>query len=950
MVHSSRESSSDSPFEAMDRANDQLNGESLAFAEEMFARYQANPTDIPESWQQYFRALGENGKSNGAFRSAPSFKSRSLFNPPSAGGHEAATRPTGGEAILQERVDQLIRNYRVRGHMIAQLNPLSVPSVSPPELDPSFYGFSDEHLDLRFSTSWLGGPENGTLREILEWLRNTYCRSIGAQFMHIDSLHVRQWLQNRMEGTENHIELSRQRQIEILTKLTDAVVFEEFLQRKYLGAKSFSLEGAESLIPLVNLAIQQAAADGVEEVVFGMAHRGRLNVLANIMGKSPRTIFREFEDVDPELNEGRGDVKYHLGYSGDQKTMDGKSIHLTLCFNPSHLEFVNPVALGRTRAKQDRRDDHEHTKVMTVLIHGDAAFAGEGIVQEMLNMSELHGYRTGGTLHVIVNNQIGFTTLPAEGRSTTYATDVARMLQIPIFHVNGEDPEAVAQVVDLAMDFRRTFQRDVVIDMYCYRLRGHNESDEPAFTQPTLYREIEQRESVHVRYREHLLELREVTRDEAEQIVERSKQHLEEELSVARSDEYEHRFDLLGGIWAGYFGGDEQHAPEPESGLPVKRLSKLLDLQTRLPSDFHPHPKIERFLKNRREMSEGRRPLDWAAGESLAFASLLTDGSRVRLSGQDCGRGTFSQRHAVFHDSEDGHRHIPLQNLSDDQGRFDVWNSPLNETGVLGFDYGYSLDCPDGLVIWEAQFGDFVNVAQVIIDQFITSGEDKWHRLSGIVMLLPHGFEGQGPEHSSARLERFLMLAAEDNIQVVSPSTPAQIFHVLRRQQIRKWRKPLIVMTPKSLLRHRLAVSSLDECAAPKFQRVIPDAQQHDPSRIRRVLLCTGKVYYDLIERREQDDANDIAIVRLEQIYPLPKQPLAAALELYPAGTDICWVQEEPKNMGAWPFLVGQIGAEFLGRLPLRPISRPASASPATGSATSHRREQARLVEEAFAP
>jgi 2-oxoglutarate dehydrogenase E1 component len=922
-----------------------FHSETLGYIEQLLFDYRRDPDSVPVEWRKYFDRTLSDGET--AHDREPSFRPRGLFQPRRQADNRRASE-ADGLAVLQERVDQLIRNYRVRGHMAADIDPLDQPRLQPAELDTAFYGFTEADLDRRFSTSWMGGAETGTLREIIDWLRNTYCRWIGVQFMHIDSLHMRHWLQERMESTQNRISLGRAEQLRIFKKLSDAVVFEEFLQKKYIGAKSFSLEGAESLIPLLDMAIERAGEDGVREIVLGMAHRGRLNVLANIMGKSPRQIFREFEDRDPELHRGRGDVKYHLGYSSDWTTAGGKTVHLSLCFNPSHLEFVNPVALGRMRAKQDRFGDSDRRRGMVLLIHGDAAFAGEGVVQESLNLSGLAGYTTGGTIHVIVNNQLGFTTSPAEGRSCTYASDVAKMLQSPIFHVNGENPEAVAQVIRLAMDFRKTFQRDVVIDMYCYRLHGHNEGDEPSFTRPVMYRTIEACKSVHRSYRDHLLELGGLSEDEAERIAEERRQQLEEELAVARRDDYVLTADTLGGVWANYVGGPELEAADVETGVDRDRLASLLEALARLPADFHPHPKAKRGLEARIRMARGEHALDWSAAEALAIATLATEGVPVRLSGQDSARGTFSQRHAVLHDYEDGHTYVPLKHLADDQAAVEICNSPLSEAGVLGFDYGYSLDRPEGLVMWEAQFGDFWNAAQVIVDQFIVSAEEKWHRLSGVVLLLPHGFEGQGPEHSSARLERFLTLAAEDNIQVVNPTTPAQYFHALRRQVLRRWRKPLVVMTPKSLLRHKAVVSSLDECAAGRFQRVISDSRALPQDGVDRVLLCSGKIYYDLLEKREALKRENTAIVRVEQLYPLPIEELRTALAPFADGTRACWVQEEPENMGAWRYLRHRLGNTLFGRLPFEGITRAESASPATGSAKSHKLEQELILTEAF--
>ncbi len=918
----------------------------LSYIEGMYTRYLREPHSVSADWRRYFRGMG-NGNGSPP-RQGPSFRPASVFNPPSTAQRDGGANVRELEmALLQDRVDQLIRAYRVRGHMVAIIDPLGIPRPHFPELDPEYYGFTEADMDRPFSTATIRGPDVLTLRLILQRLRNTYCRSIGVQFMHIDDLAVRQWLQDRMEGTENRLTLSKDEQLRILTRLTDAAIFEQFIQKRFTGAKSFSLEGAESLIPLLDLTIEKAGDQGIREIVLGMAHRGRLNVLANIMGKSPQEIFREFADIDPKLHLGRGDVKYHLGYSSDWLTATRQKVHLSLCFNPSHLEYVDPVAIGRVRAKQDRVGDLSRDRIMTLLIHGDAAFAGEGIVQETFNLSQLAGYTTGGTLHVVVNNQIGFITSPSEGRSSVYATDVAKMLQIPIFHVNGEDPEAVAFVVRLSMDFRKTFKRDVVIDMYCYRRRGHNESDEPAFTHPVLYRAIEKRKSVRDSYLDRLLEFGEITREEADHIAREETRQLDQELSVARSDDYVARPQAHPGVWKGYVGGRDADVKEIETAVERARLAELLEAQTKLPADFRPHPKIERFLESRREMARGERPLDWAAGEALAFASLADAGYRIRLSGQDSTRGTFSQRHAVLHDYLDGHRYLPLAHVSKGQAPVEIINSPLSEAGVLGFEYGYSLDCPNGLVVWEAQFGDFVNAGQVIIDQFIASAETKWQRLSGLVLLLPHGFEGMGPEHSSARLERFLALSADCNLQVVVPSTPAQYFHVLRRQVLRPWRKPLVVMTPKSLLRHPKSVSSLDQLAAGRFEKVIPDVTKDRPN-VEGVLVCSGKLYYELAAEREELGRQDVAIVRMEQLYPLPMERLKAALARYKDGTPVYWIQEEPENMGAWRFLLARFGGELFDRLPFSGIYRRASPSPATGSASSHKMEQKELLMQAY--
>ncbi len=933
----------------------------LAFAEELLAQYVSDPHSVSSAWREYFDALTHehqsNGTANGSHSSnvqlAPTFRPQSLFHGrhqgSTSGGSHTTSQPEEADGLsLQFRVDQLVRNHRTRGHMAAHLDPLSRPKPYPPEIEPAFYGLTEADLERRLPYVMQDGVRDTTLREILEHLRRTYCRYIGAQFMHIDDSGVREWLQSRMEQTENRTLLSRKEQIRILTRLTDAVMFEEFIRRKFVGAKSFSLEGCESLIPLLDLAIEEAGEQGVNTIVMGMAHRGRLNVLANIIGKSPREIFREFEDADHGLHDGGGDVKYHLGYSNDWNTSSGHKVHLSLCFNPSHLEFVNPVVLGKTRAKQDRDGDLDHERSMTILMHGDAAFAGQGVIQEILNMSRLPSYEVGGTLHIIVNNQIGFTTSPSEARSTSYATDVAKMLQSPIFHVNGEEPESVAAVVKLALEFRSTFKRDVFINMYGYRRLGHNETDESSFTQPLLYKKIAARKPVHEAYLDHLLEMGGVAREEAETIADRRREVLEKELSEARSKNYM-KPSLGRGHWSGYVGGKEKDSPDVDTSVPRERLSALMEQLAVLPENFTPHRRIVPILNNRKKMARGEMPLDWAAGEALAFASLATDSdkpARIRMSGQDAERGTFSHRHAVLHDHETGKQYRSFEHISPDQQPIEIYNSVLSETGVLGFEYGYSIDYPEGLVVWEAQFGDFWNVAQPIVDQFITSGEDKWHLLSGVTMLLPHGFEGMGPEHSSARLERFMSLCAEDNIQVTYPTTPAQYFHLLRRQVRRNWRKPLVVMSPKSLLRHLECISSLDELANGRFQRVIPD-HEVDPKKVTRILLCSGKIYYELDKKREDLKRDDVAILRLEQLYPFPYEELQAALAPY-GDVPMFWVQEEPMNMGAWRHTRIWLGSTAFNKHRYWGIYRPESASPATGSATTHKREQETLLQQAF--
>ena len=920
------------------------NSLSLAFVEGLYEDFLLDPTSVSQELRTYFQS--QIGASTVALPTA--FQSPAPLSP--TRGKSQMCTVCGREvevAAIQHRVDMLIRNYRVLGHKIARIDPLNMPRPRQPELDPGYHGFTPEDMDTLFDGASLSpAGEHLKLRTIIQRLRSTYCRSIGVQFMHIDDMSIRDWLCARIEGTANRTELSREQQLRILTRLTDAVIFEEFIQKKFVGAKRFSLEGGESLIPLLELSIEKAGDQKVDEIVIGMAHRGRLNVLANIMGKSPRAIFREFEDKNASLI---GDVKYHLGHHTEWITHSGHKVHLALAFNPSHLEFVNPVVLGRTRAQQDRINDIERRKSMSLLIHGDAAFAGEGIIQETLNLSELEGYTTGGTLHVILNNQIGFTTNPSEGRSSVYATDVAKMLQSPVFHVNGEDPEAVAQVIDVAMDFRRRYRRDVIVDMYCYRRRGHNEGDEPAFTQPVLYRHIAKRQPVRDAYLEHMLKLGSITREEAEEIAVRRREMLEEELTVARSGEGPRPDSALRGVWANYKGGAARDVPDADTGVDKDILKSLLESQSKVPAEFRPHPKIERILEQRAAMAREEAPLDWAAAEGLAFATLLLEGTRIRISGQDSERGTFSHRHSVLHSITDGDVYVPLRHLSPKQADFEVYNSPLSEAGVLGFEYGYSIAYPDGLTIWEAQFGDFVNVAQPIIDQFISSAEDKWRSLSGLVMLLPHGYEGMGPEHSSARIERLFSLTAEDNMQVAYPSTPAQLFHLLRRQVVRPWRKPLFVLTPKSLLRHPACVSTMDDLAVGRFQRILPDTKGI-VGKAERVLLCTGKIYYELNEEREKLKRDDVAIVRVEQLYPLQPEDLGAALGHYADNTPVVWVQEEPENMGAWRRMRGKFGYILDGRLPFFGLYRSASASPATGSPSMHKKEQREIIGQAFGP
>lgn len=953
----------------------QMNVFSRDYIDSLYEDFQQDPASLPTEWQTFFETFDPSSQAfdiaqlprvSGSATEATAKQSHQLN---SVGDNSVSTNgaPVGGSdnggartvrgpassdgedhitvAQLQDRVDQLIRGFRVRGHLEARIDPLGRPREENSELSLESYGLLPTDLERQFSARTVEGRNFRSLNDILSLLRETYCRSIGAQFMHIDDRSVREWLVRRMESSMNRMRLHRNTQMRILTRLTDAVIFEEFMRKKFIGAKTFSLEGAETLIPLLDLALEKAGDHGVKEVVLGMAHRGRLNVLANIMGKRAQNIFWGFNDPKPDENRGAGDVLYHLGYSNDWVTSKGKQIHISLCFNPSHLEFVNPVVLGRCRAKQDRADDKDRDGFMAVLIHGDAAFAGEGVVQETLNLSQLEGYKVGGTLHVIVNNQIGFTTDPQYSRSSTYASDVAKMLQIPIFHVNGEDPEAVAQVVNLAMEFRREFQRDVVIDMYCYRRLGHNESDEPRFTQPLMYQTIDSLPTIRDSYMKRLLKMGGVTEKEANRLAFVRGEKLQFEFDAAKMQDFVPDTQTLEGIWNDYSGGRERIEDDVDTGVSIGQLSYVIRRATELPEGFKLSRKLQRVYDNRADSAKGDRPVDWATGELAALGTLAIEGHSIRFSGQDSGRGTFSQRHAIVSDESTGQRWCPLQHVAENQAEVDIINSPLSEAGVLGFDYGYSLDMPESLTIWEAQFGDFFNAAQVIVDQFISSAEDKWRRLSGLTMLLPHGFEGAGPEHSSARIERFLTSAAEHNMQITYPTTTAQYFHLLRRQVKRKWRKPLIVFTPKSLLREPMVMSPLKDFESGTFRRLIPDTAVTGEARPKRILLTTGKIGVDLMKHRQDSDRTDFAIIRLEQIYPLPIDEIREAIESYPADTPVFWVQEEPRNMGAWYFMKIKWDELGLGaQWPLNGITRPESASPSTGSKNAHKLEHAELL------
>ena len=846
----------------------------------------------------------------------------------------------------QAGVLQLVRAFRVRGHLSAHLDPLGSPPLHQDELELSFNGLSVWDLDRKFAAGTLAGKrEPRPLREILDVLRETYCRYVGVEYMHIQELSIRRWLQERMESSRNAAALTPREQARILQKLGAAEAFEKFLHTTYVGQKRFSLEGGETLVPMLDALLSDAVDLGVEEAVIGMTHRGRLNILSNVVGKSLASIFREFEgELDPNAAHGSGDVKYHLGATGTHEAPSGKTMALTLAPNPSHLEAVDPVVEGAVRAKQDKIGDGEHSRVLPILLHGDAAFAGQGVVAETLNLSQLRGYRTGGTVHIVVNNQIGFTTGPRDARSSPYATDVARMVQAPIFHVNGDQPEDAVRVVRLALAFRAAFHRDVVVDLVCYRRWGHNEGDDPSYTHPLLYAKIEAKRSVRKLYTEELLRRGDLTPEAAEQALARYREHLQQTVDEVRRLR-EDRAEVASTEESEPAGG--ALSTSPVTAVPLDRLSTVLDGLDRVPEGFEVHPRLAKQLARRREQLSGDA-IDWSLAEALAFGTIVLEGVPVRLSGEDSGRGTFSQRHAILYDHRTEARHIPLAHLADGQARFQVFDSHLSEFAVLGFECGYSVADPSALVLWEAQFGDFANGAQVIIDQFLASAESKWNIPCAVTLLLPHGYEGQGPEHSSARLERFLQLSAEGNLRVCCPSTPASYFHLLRKQARDGVRKPLVVMTPKSLLRLKDATSPAAALAEGAFQPVIDDATIADPAAVRRIVMCAGKVFYELDAARRDSGAHDVAIVRWEQLYPFPGDAVRAVLDRYRDAADVVCAQEEPRNMGAWSFVSDRMG-RLVPDVRLRYAGRRAGASTATGSHKRHLAEQAALVLEALA-
>ncbi|QWG13543.1 2-oxoglutarate dehydrogenase E1 component [Bradyrhizobium sediminis] len=969
-----------------------LQGTNAPYIDDLYARYEKDPASVDADWQAFFKSLKDAPADARKNAEGPSWGRDNWPLTPrddltsaldgnwaqveKAVGAKLAARaqPKGAELTAADihqatrdsvRALMLIRAYRMRGHFHAKLDPLGIePLRDHEELDPRSYGFTEADLDRKIFLDHVLGLEYGTLREIVAICDRTYCQTVGVEFMHITNAAQKAWIQERIEGPDKEISFTREGRRAILMKLIEAEGFEKFCDLKFTGTKRFGLDGGESLIPALEQIIKRGGNLGVKEIVLGMPHRGRLNVLTQVMGKPHRALFHEFKggSANPDAVEGSGDVKYHLGASSDRE-FDNNKIHLSLTANPSHLEIVDPVVLGKVRAKQDQHGDPPDMRisVLPLLMHGDAAFAGQGVVAECFGLSDLKGYRTGGSIHFIVNNQIGFTTYPRYSRSSPYPSDVAKMIDAPIFHVNGDDPEAVVFAAKVAVEFRQKFHKPVVIDMFCYRRHGHNESDEPAFTQPVMYRKIAAHPSTLAIYSKRLIAEGVMTEGEVEKAKADWRARLDAELD-AGSGYKPNKADWLDGKWAGFKSADQEEDPRRGvTGVDVAVLRDIGRRITKVPDGFRVHRTIQRFLENREKAIDSGAGIDWATGEALAFCTLLEEGHHVRLSGQDSERGTFSQRHSVLIDQEDESRYTPFNHLGVDQGHYEVINSLLSEEAVLGFEYGYSLAEPKALAIWEAQFGDFANGAQVLFDQFISSGERKWLRMSGLVCMLPHGYEGQGPEHSSARLERFLQMCAEDNMQVVYATTPANFFHVLRRQLHREIRKPLILMTPKSLLRHKRAVSRLDEMGAgTTFHRILYDDAVMLPDekiklvpddKIRRVVLCSGKVYYDLYEEREKRGIDDVYLMRVEQLYPVPLKALVQELGRFKSA-ELVWCQEEPRNMGAWHFIepylewvLNQIHAPH--KRP-RYAGRAAAAATATGLMSKHLAQLKAFLDEAL--
>ncbi|VAX00512.1 2-oxoglutarate dehydrogenase E1 component [hydrothermal vent metagenome] len=936
--------------------NSYLFSANAGFVEEQYAVFLKDPSAVSADWralfsdEQFSGSRAEDGVSGtGVDHQAIRDEFRRMARQP--------RMPTAANAAVPEKscldakqvaVLQLINAYRFRGHEHADLDPLELRDQNlVPELHPAFYKLSDDDMATVFNTGSLVGEDTAPLQEILEILRRSYCGHIGLEYMHITDTQQKRWIQQRVEGAGSRYEFPKKQRLDMLKSILSASEFERYLHTRYVGQKRFSLEGAECLIPMLRQLVQQAGENKVAEVVIGMAHRGRLNVLTNILGKAPSSLFDEFEGKSAgQVVNGSGDVKYHQGFSSDIETAGG-IVHLALLFNPSHLEIVGPVVGGSVRARQHRRKDTTGSMVLPVLIHGDAAFSGQGVVMENFNMSQARGFSIGGTVHIIINNQIGFTTSnPLDSRSTTYCTEVARMIQAPIFHVNGDDPEAVARIIKIALDFRMVYRKDVVVDMVCYRRHGHSEADEPAATQPMMYKKIRQHARVAQLYADQLIDDDIVSADDVDAMNLQYRDSLDNGETVA-PDIVNKYYDKPYWVdWKPY-----QETDWTENSDTRKSPSYIQDVVSRLyhlPDNMMPHASVRRILDDRHKMARNEMPMDWGFAETMAYASLVEEGYPVRLSGQDSGRGTFFHRHAIIHDQQTGESYTPLQHLAEEQGDFVVIDSLLSEEAVLGFEYGFSTAAPDALVIWEAQFGDFANGAQVVIDQFITSGFSKWGRLSGLVMFLPHGFDGQGPEHSSARLERYLQLCAENNVQVCMPSEPAQMFHMLRRQVLRKMRTPLIVMTPKSLLRHKLSTSRLEDLSDGEFKTVIDDPDGLDAKKVTRIVVCSGKVFFDLLDARRKRELHTVALIRIEQLYPFPTTQFCDVLEAYPKAKQIVWCQEEPQNQGAWQYIRPTLRDSKQDKQVLSYAGRPAAAAPAVGSYKKHIQQLQSLIDTAL--
>ncbi|MFN5353398.1 MAG: 2-oxoglutarate dehydrogenase E1 component [Burkholderiaceae bacterium] len=935
-------------------SNSYLFGGNAPYVEELYEAYLLNPGSVPENWRSYFDAMQHVPAVDGSDRpDVPHASVIASFAERAKRGPIRTVTASADAEMGRKRVSatQLIAAYRFLGTQWANLDPLQRqerPTI--PELEPPFYGFSDADLDTVFNISnTYFGPESASLRDLLQALRDTYCRSIGAEFQYITDPTQKRWMQERLESTRATGTFTVEEKQHILDRITAAEGLERYLHTKYVGQKRFSLEGGESFIASLDALIQRAGSQGVQEIVIGMAHRGRLNVLVNILGKMPHDLFAEFEGKHAD-DLPAGDVKYHQGFSSDVSTPGGP-VHLSLAFNPSHLEIVNPVVEGSAKARMDRRGDSEGNQVLAVQVHGDAAFAGQGVVMETLNLAQTRGYGTGGTVHIVINNQIGFTTSdPRDSRSTLYCSDVVKMIEAPVLHVNGDDPEAVVFATQIALDYRMQFHKDVVVDIVCFRKLGHNEQDTPALTQPLMYKKIAQHPGTRKLYADKLMAQAVIGAQDGDQMVKDYRQAMDEGKQTVDPviSNYKNKFIV---DWMPFL--NRKWTDAADTSVPAAELKRLSERITTVPENFKLHPLVEKVLADRAAMGRGEVNLDWGMGEHLAFASLVASGYAVRITGQDAGRGTFTHRHSVLHDQNrekwDAGNYIPLQHVSDQQAPFTVIDSVLSEEAVLGFEYGYSTSEPNTLTIWEAQFGDFANGAQVVIDQFISSGEVKWGRASGLVMMLPHGYEGQGPEHSSARIERFLQLAADNNMQLVQPTSAAQIFHLLRRQMIRLFRKPLVIFTPKSLLRNKDAGSPLSELVKGSFHTVIGDVDDKlDPKKVKRVLACSGKVYYDLVNARKERNSTDVAIIRIEQLYPFPHKALATELAKFPNFSELVWVQDEPQNQGAWFQIQHNILENLSDGQKLAYSGRPASASPAVGYYDKHYAQQKTLIDTAF--